>query len=73
MQNVFEYYEIENTTSEYASAVSGQYTTLESARQDLPNHGDWWRPNGTGTIYKVWFTVDGTKVTTHRELVEKHQ
>ena len=67
---VFEYYEIENTVSEYVSKVTGRYTTEECAREALKNTCDWYRAKGTGTIYKVLFKVmsDGLIIRDRTEI-----
>ena len=49
----FEYYEIVNTTDEWHTTVTGMYATLADAKEGLKNACDWYRPNGTGTIYVV--------------------
>lgn len=65
---VFEYYEIENTKDEWSSRVSGRYATEEIAREALKDKSDWYRPNGTGTIYKVSFiTKANGEVDKYRE------
>lgn len=67
---VFEYYEIENTVSEYESRVTGRYTTEERAREALKTACDWYRAKGTGTIYKVSFKVmsDGLIIRDRTEI-----
>lgn len=47
------YYCIINTTSESKTEVTGRYATLAVAMKDLENKQDWYRPKGTGKIYRV--------------------
>lgn len=54
----FEFYEIENTISEYYSSMSGRYITLDLAKEALKTKCDWYREKGTGTIYRCRYTVE---------------
>ena len=45
------YYYIENTVDEYSCREQGSFETLDQAIEALAECNDWWRPNGTGTIY----------------------
>lgn len=54
----FEYYEIENTVSEYNSEVNGHYATLALAMEALKTKCDWYRDYGTGTIYRYRYTIE---------------
>lgn len=44
-------YYIENTVSEWHSAIVAYFKSLEEAKEALKECNDWWRPKGTGTIY----------------------
>lgn len=69
-KELFSYYEIENTISEYCSSVTGRYLTEDIAKENLKDKCDWYCDNGTGTIYQVWFTVDDNGIIKrHREKV----
>lgn len=62
------YFEVENTTDEYHSSVSGRYTTFEAAQKNMYKYSDWYCPNGTGFIYKVTLTFDSSGVV-HKDRV----
>ena len=50
---IIKYYELKNTINEWSSKISGRYTTLDFAKEDMKNHCDWYCKNGTGRIYEV--------------------
>ena len=67
---VFSYYEIVNIVSETQSKVSGRYATLEAAQEALKGCCDWYRPIGTGKIYKLYYFLDyGAKINVEKQLV----
>lgn len=57
---------IENTIDERHVTISGYFPTLEAAKEGLKECADWFRPKGTGTIYKVDFGLHK-----HPELVSR--
>lgn len=67
---VFTYYEIKNSTDERSSTVTGRYATEEIALEALKDKCDWYRPLGTGTIYKVNLRTksDGTIEMSREEI-----
>ena len=70
---VFTYYVIRNTTGEYSRRSDTAYwNTLEKAKEDMKNHSDWWRSNGTGHIYRIdiYENADGS-IESREELVYK--
>ena len=44
-------YIIYNTISEFNSAPSAFFETLEEAKEAIRHFGDWWSSRGTGSIY----------------------
>lgn len=69
----FNYYEIVNIVSEIESRVTGRYYSLDRAKEALTEKADWYRPYGTGTIYRVDFTVEeNLDVKMTRECVFKN-
>jgi hypothetical protein len=50
-------YFIKNSVNEWSSSISGYFPTLEAAKEGLKKCSDWYRSNGTGSIY---FTEFGT-------------
>jgi len=52
-------YFIENTIDEYRSKISGYFLTEDEAKDALKDCADWFRPNGTGTIYFQEFGING--------------
>lgn len=55
---------IENTVSEYRSAISGYFKTFDEALEGIKECSDWYRQNGTGTIY-----MKGFGLNSHRQQV----
>lgn len=53
-----EIFYIKNTVDEWHSAIKGYFPTLESAKEALKDCCDWYRPMGTGKIYKVGFGIN---------------
>lgn len=51
-------YYIENTIDEYRSVISGYFKTLNEAEESIKTCSDWYRSNGTGTIYFVEFGLN---------------
>jgi len=52
-------YFIKNSVNEYHSSISGYFETKEDAIKALEHCADWFRPNGTGTIYFQEFGIKG--------------
>jgi hypothetical protein len=50
---VFSYYELWVMDTEKTSSCHGRYTDLAAAKEDMKNHGNYYRPLGTGRIYRV--------------------
>ena len=50
---------IQNTVNEYHSRISGYFETFEDALNNLKYCSDWYRPNGTGRIFKQEFGLSG--------------
>jgi len=46
-------YYIENTVNESRSKISGYFDNAQDASEALKNCEDWYRPKGTGKIYRV--------------------
>ena len=51
-------YYIKNTVSEYNSAISCYFKTLDEAKEALKKCSDWYRPKGTGRIFWVEFGLN---------------
>ena len=67
------YYEIENTITERASSVTATWATLSQAKNDMPNHCDWYANKGTGSIYEVQIFMDVSgKITQTRKLIKRY-
>jgi hypothetical protein len=49
---------IENSVDEYHSKIKGYFNTLNDAKEGLKECSDWYRPNGTGTIYMKGFGLN---------------
>ena len=66
----FYYYEIHNTISESQTAVTGRYATKSAAMEAFKDCCDWYRPKGTGKIYKISYYTDfDRKVTVDTKLI----
>lgn len=52
-------YFIKNTIDEHHSKISGYFPTEDEAKDALKYCADWFRPNGTGTIYFQEFGIKG--------------
>ena len=46
---------IENAVDERRNAISGYFKTFDDAMAGIADCADWFRPKGTGSIYKVTF------------------
>lgn len=73
MEQKLIYYELSNSINEYHSSVVYRNIDLEKVKEEMKNHSDWWRDNGTGTIYKVTYCVkeNGEIHTCRREVFRK--
>ena len=45
------FYYIENSVDEYRSRPSAFFESLDEAKEAIRYFADWYRPNGTGSIY----------------------
>lgn len=61
-------YYIENTVSEFRTSISGYFKTLDAAKEALKKCSNWYRPEGTGSIYFKKFGLNQS-----RQLVYKNE
>ena len=59
-------YFIVNTIDEIHTRISGYFMTEDEAREGIKNCADWFRPNGTGTIYFQEFGINGKRIEIDR-------
>ena len=68
-KEVFEYFYIENTTSEWNSDISGRYTSFNAAREALKEKCDWYCSKDTGGIYRCTVYEQDKELTFEKTLV----
>lgn len=66
-----EFFCIRNTINEYDQQISGYYETFDEAKAALKHKSDWWKPKGTGKIYKIQFNKETDNYTKEILVYEK--
>lgn len=49
---LFRWYDLENTIDEIHTEINYSSTDLDEVKENMDRFGDWYRDNGTGTIYR---------------------
>lgn len=66
---LFRWYDLENTTDEIHTEVNYSSTDLDEVKENMDRFGDWYRENGTGTIYRNLIIKNGDKIELKRKEV----
>ena len=68
-KEVFEYFYIENSVSEWNSDISGRYASFNAARKALKEKYDWYCNKDTGKIYRCTVYEHDKELTFKKTLV----
>ena len=68
-KEVFEYFYIENSVSEWNFDITGRYTSFNAAREALKEKCDWYSSKDTGRIYRCTVYEEDKKLTFKKTLV----
>lgn len=53
MEKQYIYYIVNEVDERGRREITGYFSTLENAMEELQHRGDWYRSNGTGQIYRA--------------------